>query len=136
MLFRSKYCVEAAAEICRDLGYGVYVPPRETCGPVDMEVNGRKVQVKYRSRCVSNYNRVRLKTYLRPSVGTYSPEDVDVVVICIEGSWYVIPTNVMPTVGGRIRNALHMPDFAEWIDRWCVFDVGKVLYSMQKSFDF
>jgi hypothetical protein len=129
-------CVEQVADICNSLGYSVYVPERETCGPWDMKVNGMRVQVK--SRCIDNFkpNCIRLKTNFGPATKAYSVNDIDAFVIRWDAKWYVVPSSEMPCAEGSIRNGIFMPDIGEWRDRWEVLDGDRVCYSQQKSFDF
>ncbi len=129
-------CVEMVAEICQQLGYGVYVPEKETCGPWDMKVNGERVQVKLRGVCTQQPNRIRLKTYMGSGTVAYRMEDVDAFVIRWSDRWYVVPSHFIATRGGDIMNAVYMPSIAGWIDKWCLFEGERVAYEQQKSFDF
>lgn len=131
-----RQCVAAVAELCDQLGYGVYVPEKETCGPWDLLVNGMRVQVKSRSSVKEQQNRIRLRTYMGSGKAAYRLEDADVLVICWFGVWYVIPFRAICRADGVVKNGLHMPSVSEWAGRWDVLDVGRVVYSKQKCFDF
>lgn len=125
-----------AADICEQLGYSVWVPTKETCGPWDMIVNNHKVQVKKRGVCTSKPNNVRLKTALGPAVDVYATKDVDAFCIHWKDRWYVVPSHAVARVDGVIRNGIYMPSLAEWVDRWDVLDGRRYAMSMQRQFDF
>jgi len=132
-----KRCVEMVADICQQLGYSVYVPEKERHDPWDMEVNGLKVQVKWRdSTPAQSANRLYLKTYMSPKVVAYKRNDFDVLVALHCGRWYVIPFDAIASRDGDLRNGIHLPYVGEWIDRWEVLDGQRVAYSQQKTFDF
>jgi hypothetical protein len=135
-VFKGRECVEMVADICTLLGYSVYVPEKETCGPWDMKVNGMRVQVKARDSFAEHRNRVRLKTYMGSGKTAYMSGDVDVFVIRQFGRWYVIPTNAIARTDGAIANGIYMPSVGEWLDRWDVLDGVRVAYSQQKCFEF
>lgn len=131
-----RQCVESVAEICSALGYSVFVPPRETLKPWDMQVNGIRVQVKSRSSHKEQPNRVRLRTCFGSGTVAYTTRDFDAMVICWFGRWYVIPSQAIGRNDGSIMNGIYMPNVAEWINRWDVLDGQRVCYSQQKCFDF
>ncbi len=128
--------VSHAAEICDSLGYSVFVPERETCGPWDLLVNEKRVQVKKRSVCTSKPNNIRLRTSNGPATDAYTLSEVDVFAIHWRSFWYVIPSEFLARQDGTVRNGIYMPDVAEWVNRWEVLDGSRVVYAMQKEFDF
>jgi hypothetical protein len=129
-------CVEMVAEICQQLGYSVWLPEKETLTPCDMKVNGLVVQVKDRQSHKERPNRVRLKTHFGSGTVAYMSQDFDAIVIRWFSQWYVIPSHAISRHGGEIKNGIHMPSVAEWMDRWDVLDGQRVVYAQQKCFDF
>jgi hypothetical protein len=129
------FYVQNAADICNSLGFSVWVPEKELCRPWDLLINGHKVQVKYRSVCTSNRNRVRLKTYLRPRAMAYDKDAFAYLVLYWNQHWFVIKSQLL-LVDGGMRNALHMPHFCRYRDKWDLLSDGKVVMEIQSSFDF
>lgn len=131
-----RLCVDAVAEICLGLGFSVFIPSKETCGPWDMLVNDMRVQVKTRASQKEQRNRVRLRTYMGSGKVAYASKDVDVFVIQHFGRWYVIPSDFLANKKGEIGNGIYMPTVGPWADRWDVLDGARVAYEHQKCFDF
>lgn len=132
-----KKCVAMVADICQQLGYGVYVPEKETGLPWDMQVNGLKVQVKFRdSTRWQKYHRLYLKTYMGPKVVAYRRDDFDVLVALHCGRWFIAPFDSIAHEEGFLRNMVSLCVLWEWADRWDVLDGQRVAYSQQKVFDF
>jgi hypothetical protein len=136
---KGRECVEHFAEICGHLGYSVYVPDRETHLPWDAEINGFRSQVKFRSRSTnrnSSPHVAKLKTYLTSAAIAYSRTDFDVLAMCFDDIWHVIPVHALNGSSQGIVNYLYMPKFSSWADRWDVLDGERVVYAQQKCFDF